>query len=251
MDTERAKFLLTVYRPDGGDAADPIFEEALEATRTDEALGRWFAEEQERSKLLSERLCEVEPPGDLRAKILAGASVSATRPWYRRSSRWMAIAAAFLLFAGGAAWWVNRPFVSGGENYAAYRTDMGTYLSRLFLLDFKSEKLEDLRSWLGREHGILDIAIPEALAAHPSVGCEVIRWHEKTAYLVCFDVGGELVHLFLLPGGRAIDGVPTEEGMQFATVDDKWSTASWSEGEDLYLVATLGDNHLLRGALGR
>jgi hypothetical protein len=46
MNIEEAKLILSAYRPDGQDAGDPQFQEALELTKQNPDLARWFAEAQ-------------------------------------------------------------------------------------------------------------------------------------------------------------------------------------------------------------
>ena len=73
MTTQEAKFLLSAYRPDGRDAADPFFAEALAQARSDPELAAWFAREQAMDARISERLGGIVPPQALRESILAGA----------------------------------------------------------------------------------------------------------------------------------------------------------------------------------
>jgi hypothetical protein len=42
FDRDNAKLLLSAYRPNGADAQDPVFKEALELTQRDPELARWF-----------------------------------------------------------------------------------------------------------------------------------------------------------------------------------------------------------------
>ena len=45
MDKEQAKFILQSFRPDGADAQDPDFAEALALAAQDRELGDWLASE--------------------------------------------------------------------------------------------------------------------------------------------------------------------------------------------------------------
>ena len=45
MDKEQARFILRSFRPDGADARDPDFTEALELAMEDRELGDWLANE--------------------------------------------------------------------------------------------------------------------------------------------------------------------------------------------------------------
>lgn len=71
MDKQRARFILSCYRPDGADAADADFAAALALAAQDRGLGEWLARERERDAGFAAALREVAIPGDLRDAILA------------------------------------------------------------------------------------------------------------------------------------------------------------------------------------
>lgn len=73
MDKENVKFLLRCFRPDGADAADADFSEALKAAAEDRELGEWLADERAFDSAFSKAFVSVAPPSDLREKILAAA----------------------------------------------------------------------------------------------------------------------------------------------------------------------------------
>ncbi len=63
MDKEKAKWLLASYRPDGSDAEDPLFAEALALVLKDQELGEWLAAERAADVAFARGLgsVEVEP----------------------------------------------------------------------------------------------------------------------------------------------------------------------------------------------
>jgi len=70
MDKERAQFILHSFRPDGADAADQDFAEALQLAAEDRELGEWLADERAADAEFATALCEVKIPDDLRMHIL-------------------------------------------------------------------------------------------------------------------------------------------------------------------------------------
>lgn len=69
MDKERAKFILQSFRPDGEDASEPAFTEALKLAAKDRELGEWLADERAQDAAFAAMLSEVEIPEDLRDAI--------------------------------------------------------------------------------------------------------------------------------------------------------------------------------------
>lgn len=72
MDKEEARFILRCFRPDGADAGNPDFAEALAWAAKDRELGEWLAHERSRDADFAIALNAVTIPGDLREEILAG-----------------------------------------------------------------------------------------------------------------------------------------------------------------------------------
>jgi hypothetical protein len=70
MDKERAKFVLCSFRPDGADALDGDFAEALQMATGDRELGEWLMRERAFDAEFAEALARVELPEGLRESIL-------------------------------------------------------------------------------------------------------------------------------------------------------------------------------------
>lgn len=69
MDKERAKFILQSFRPDGEDADEPAFAEALGLAAKDRELGEWLAAERAQDAAFSAMLSDMKIPDDLRDAI--------------------------------------------------------------------------------------------------------------------------------------------------------------------------------------
>ncbi|MDP4626393.1 MAG: hypothetical protein NWT08_14810 [Akkermansiaceae bacterium] len=72
MDKERAKFILESFRPDGADAEDADFAEALRFATSDRELGNWLMRERAFDAEFAEALARVHLPEGLREKVLLG-----------------------------------------------------------------------------------------------------------------------------------------------------------------------------------
>lgn len=72
MDKEEARFILRCFRPDGADAENPDFAEALAWAAKDRELGEWLARERASDAAFAAALAATDIPGSLRHEILAG-----------------------------------------------------------------------------------------------------------------------------------------------------------------------------------
>jgi hypothetical protein len=71
MDKEQARFVLRSFRPDGADAGDADFAEALKLALGDRELGEWLAHERAFDASFAQALGAVDLPANLREDILA------------------------------------------------------------------------------------------------------------------------------------------------------------------------------------
>lgn len=71
MDKEDARFILRSFRPDGADAGDPDFAEALKLAMENRELGEWLASERAFDAAFASALVTVDLPQHLREDILA------------------------------------------------------------------------------------------------------------------------------------------------------------------------------------
>lgn len=72
MDKEQARFVLCSFRPDGADAGDGEFADALRLSAEDRELGEWLADERAADSAFAKALGSVVVPERLRGAILAG-----------------------------------------------------------------------------------------------------------------------------------------------------------------------------------
>ncbi len=71
MDKEQARFILQSFRPDGADARNPDFAEALAAAAEDRELSAWLAGERAQDAAFAAALARIPLPEGLRETILS------------------------------------------------------------------------------------------------------------------------------------------------------------------------------------
>ena len=72
MNQEEAKALLLLYRPDGSDATDPRFAEALGLVERDPELREWFEAERAADIIIAAKLRAAPLPDDLLERVRTG-----------------------------------------------------------------------------------------------------------------------------------------------------------------------------------
>ena len=119
MNNQQAKFILGAYRPDGRDATDAAFAEALAQTERDPELRQWLERQRAFDTAVVGRLRAVAPPVELKQAILAGVRASRPRAAWWLAPRWLAAAAAMAVLAGVGAVIVSAQKKSGLSEFAA------------------------------------------------------------------------------------------------------------------------------------
>ena len=245
MDKYKARFVLQSVRPDGADAAEPEFAEALDVARTDPELGARFAAEQELDRVIARKIAEFSTPAGLCESILAQAEVSRSvrrRQFVQR----LALAASVALLASIAAvWWAD---ARRAVSFASYRQEMVSRLDGRIHLSFTSREPGELQQWLAQGRGINGLELPAGLQNLPTIGCRTWTWNDRPAGLICFLLeDGQAVHLLVI-SRAAVPNAPGPAETQVLHVGN-WETASWTQGENVYVLAGKLDREALEKLL--
>ena len=241
MDSREAKEILSSYRSGFDDTADPRFAEALELARTDPALGRWLEEQTAFDAAIREQFRRIPVPAALRERILAGrprsprATVWWRKPWLQAAAAGLA---ALALVAG--LWLANR-----SSPFDAYRHDMARLVSDEYEMNLKTEHLDEIRDFLATRGWPSDYALTPALQNLEAEGASLLDWRGGKVSLICLEAG-EDEELFLFVVERSLfRDVPATQSPRFARVGGM-TTATWSTGNNIYVLAAHRDEQFLR-----
>jgi hypothetical protein len=247
MDNREAKFILNAYRPGGQDANDPRFADALRQVRRDPILQRWFDESVAFDAAMTEKLCAIKVPPDLRESILAGVKVSRAPTWKNRLRKW-AIAAAVVLSASlGVLIWhhYTRPAPVAGWRLQALDAILSSIARNESHFDAISRNPADLVKWLRANYAPAGEKLPGSLDKLPSIGCKTFLWRGKPVSLICFTLPeGRAIHL-VITNVSAESGRPIEHEAKLSQ-QGRWATATWCEGDKIYMLAMEGSRNQLR-----
>jgi hypothetical protein len=244
MDIKHAKFILESFRHGGQDAADPQFAEALAQVARDSELACWFAGERALDEAIGRKLKETPVPSDLRDAIVAG-HVPVARGRMPRRQALLALAACLAVLATaavlGSRWATG---LAAGSTFAAYQRTMLDTVSMGVNFDLKNNDPVAVEKWLVENRVLSNAALPASLRKTSTRGCRALRWRKRLVALICFGAeGNQTVHLFVV-SRRVFSQVPAAQ-VHFGH-EGIWTTASWTNGENVYLMASTGDEALLR-----
>jgi hypothetical protein len=245
MDNREAKFILNAYRPGGQDASDPRFAEALEQARRDPVLEQWFKKSIAFDATVTEKLRAVAAPVDLRENILAGVKISRPPRWSNRFIK-LAIAAALISMAivGSLIWHETRPtHLAGWQNQAL--TVISSLVKNESSFDVQSHNPAELVSWLRSNRAPAAQALPVNLGKLESLGCKTFSWNGTPVSVICFmRPDGGLIHFVATAATPATDHIGN--GKPTLLRRGNWTTATWREGDKIYMLAIEGSPEQLR-----
>ena len=288
MDKEQAKFILRSFRPDGADVDDRDFAEALTLAIQDRELGEWLADERAMDAafasalaavripetlredifgcLAGERgdfpqagdtrdaamigaLASIQPPADLRGKILAAMDRSTTIAFPRRSL-WRRVALPLSAAAGVAlAFFLTRN--NGSQSAVANNSPLPVdvvqagfiraYESPLFSLDEKRDDHEDLLHHLESRKLPCPGCLPPGLVGVKSIGCRELVIDGKHGSLICFDESENgIVHLIIFRREDVSGDLPCKNHPSFAQ-KGHWAAARWCDDKNVFVLVGATD----------
>ena len=237
MTEEEARLILQSYRPGTDDESDPQFAEALEAAERNPALARWLAEEQAFDDAMAAKLAALPEPFGLKTRILAQTKRVVRPPQWSLAAALAAVAA--LLFLAAQIVSLFRPGAVATTRATDYAREMVSFVRLDPSLDLTSHDLGAIKNWLTQNEA-LTATVPARLAALESVGCRVLSFRGHNVSLICFRrTKNGLAHLFVVDR-TALPEMRPGQPPRF-TAAGEWMTASWAEGNQVYMVAVRGD----------
>jgi hypothetical protein len=252
MTSREAKQILALFRPGTADEADPYFVEARKLPNTDPEMARWFQTHCESYLALRRKFEAIPVPSGLKEQILSEHKTdrSIFRAYWRPI---LALAAVVVVLLGIEihSWRAHLP-----DRYFAYRKRMIETALRSYSMDLLSGDAAQIREFLKSRNAPVDFSFPGGLKSAALVGCVVSSWQGNPVSMICYKSGrplpaGDQSDLWLFVTDLKSVANPPPAGEPIFARVNKASTASWSDGNKIYLLAAVGDEAFLRRYLQR
>jgi len=244
MTIDEARFILSAFRPNGSDAGNAAFCDALRMAGEDPMLKTWFAQSRAHDEAVAAKLRQINPPEGLREAILAGVRVSDPRGSKGLGWGWIAgLAAAAALVIGVFS--IRAPA----------RPESGTTALAGFAI---SDMVNERHGGSGEPAGALVAELQAKGARMPSAeqidferlrdtGCRTLNFAGHDVLEVCFAREGTAYHFYVTrrdgPLGDSVSRGPT------FVAEAAGAAAVWSDARFNYALATTAGVDALRRLL--
>jgi len=279
MNHQEAKNILQLYRPNGADANDSDFAEALQLAEENEALKAWFESEVAFDQAFAGKLTAITPPAGFRERILAEAPRqdqelnSQKVVWWQSAAPWSAAACFLLLGIIGILLFKNpeqlrpdsqtaitsnvskqaqpalQPALSSTISKQAkssvpalahYVATMTAHAKNISRLDYRGNELAALRAFLDEQQSPVPSTIPVKISALPGIGCVSLSYENQPVSMICFR-GDKVYHLYV----TANQGLPIADNSSDPVYHQSGSqsSATWIKNEQLYMLTVEGSKN--------
>ena len=240
MKTEEAKIILASVHRESDRTSDADISEAFALLDSDPELQDWFEQEQAFDAAITNKLAEIEPPADLKAKLVglldentAPESSDIARVHWLRSPL-LAAAAAVALVSFFTIQLFTGPAKAG--SFDSFRSDMVEIAHGGLKLDHHEKDLDRLYDWLNKVGATCPDELPVCVECTETVGCKIIDWNDDKVTLICLrNNSSQVVHCFVIPREQ-FDQLPDEAQIRNNLLMDGLDTTAWSDQELVYLL---------------
>jgi hypothetical protein len=240
MTTDQAKEILALHRPGIDDPNEAEVAAALAMAQSDPALGSWFEQQCAVHTRTRQKFKEIEVPAELQELIITGRKRRSSL-WWQSPMAWAAAAAIIFCVVIFSQRRRENP------TFEAYRSRMVRTAMGNYPMPFLTNDLAAIRSYLITNNAHGDYLLPPSLAKLPGMGCLILSFHTRPVSLICFDGGqGKDVFLFVINGAGLANPPPAQRQI---IRQGNLATASWSDRDKTYILATKGDEEFLRSLL--
>jgi hypothetical protein len=244
MNNQEAKFILGAYRPDGRDAGDPAFTDALAHAERDPELRAWLEQQRKFDTSVSTKLKEVAPPAELRAAILAGARASQPRRQWWMNPAWMAAAATVAVLAAVS--------VTLRQSREAPTVAQLTAFAMKDLAEAHDGHVGYPPEFAGLQTQLASVALPLTTPGSMSIdldelrrkNCRSVTVAGREVFEICFQRDGTWFHLYAARRSDFAPGAVDAKSLIASTGD--YAATAWADSKNVYALVTHAGKEALR-----
>jgi len=239
MNNDTAKEILSAYRPNGLDATDPSFREALEQAERDPELRAWFAQERKRDQAIASVIGQHPVQSHNKQALLT--MVNMAKPVRSKLILWRSLALAACAVLGFGL--VGMYYFKSSSGSAipsgvgvGLPAQLAGWADGIAAPEHPSTNVAEIQAWLKNAGAPFPATLPKSLAGVSPIGCGRIHTTDGVAVsVICFMDQGHLVHLFVWsPGANLPQGYPDHSWGN----DHGWNSYVWKNGDQVFALVS-------------
>ena len=232
MNHHEAKFLLRAHRPDGSDANDPVFADALAEAEKNPALKAWLDHEAAFDRAMGAKLREIQPPPGLRDAILAGSRASQRQRAWWKNPVWLALAASIAIALTLTL--RLRPTGPSAQEFAEFAlNELATAGNKH---DGKRPELGSLQAELATAALPLSTNVNVSGENLRQAGCRVMKFSGHDVFEICFQRDGRWFHLYAMRVEDLAHGAFDPQSL--LTSKGQFASTAWKDARFAYALVT-------------
>ena len=232
MNIQEAKFILGACRPDGSDAADPAFVEALALAERDPELRTWLERQRRFDRVVAEKVQAIQPPAGLREAILAGGRASRPRRAWWVSPVTLAAAAAVVVLAVTS--YSLRLAPGRPEAAAMVAFALNDLMARHDMHDGYPAGLEGVQAQFSNAPLPLTSGMRVDLDELRRQKCRSVTIAGREVFEICFRREGTWYHLY---AARRADFAPGElDPRALLKTSGEYAATAWEDAKNIYAL---------------
>lgn len=232
MTREQAQEILLLERPGRTAEGDAELAEALRMAAADPELARWLEQHREFQKNVAARLGAIEPPADLKSRIIAGPKTARVKESFFRQRQVWAVAASVVLLFALADFWLSRD--RDEQNFANFRSRMTEFALRSYQMDIVTNSEPVVRQFLASQGAPADFALTPGLEKLEVKGGGRLSWQNKPVAMMCFALTNKETAFMFVMDKRAVAKEPA--GVEVSSRANL-SSVAWMKDGKVYLLA--------------
>jgi hypothetical protein len=242
MNNQEARFILGAYRPDGRDASEPRFAEALAQAERDPELRAWFEKQRKFDASFSARLREIAPPAELREAILAGVRASQPRRRFWSNPGWLAAAAAVAVIATVSITTTRSQGRQSASDLAAFALSD--------LANAHDEHVGEPPGLTGLQEQLVQARLPMTSSLGIDLeelrrkGCRSVKVAGREVFEICFFRDGAWYHLYAARRTDFPSGVADPKSL--IALRGEYASTAWADSKNVYALVTSAGQAALR-----
>lgn len=232
MTREQAQEILLLERPGRTAEVDGELAEALRMAAADPELAGWLEQHRAFQKNVTAQLTAIEPPADLKSRILAGPKTTPVRESFFRHREVWAIAASVILLFALAGVWLSRNREE--QDFANFRSRMTEFALRSYQMDIVTNSGPVVRQFLASQGAPADFALTPGLEKLEVKGGGRLSWQNKPVAMMCFSLTNKETAFMFVMDKSAVAKEPA--GVEVSSRSNL-SSVAWMKDGKVYLLA--------------